>query len=452
MNIKSIGIKNIITIIFVIAIVFAFMIFSGAVKLGKDKKQTKGKVVVWGTIAPNIMHQFIDEISSDQLVVSYVRKNEDSYEEDLINAFAAGNGPDIFIMPHPYILRHVDKIFEIPYTSFPKEDFENKYIREGRIFLGEKGVYALPLSVDPVVMYYNKQLINSSFLVGVPRFWEEFAKFVKQITVKTEDGHISLAGTALGTFDNIHNAKAIVSLLLQQNGNTIVETDPLTGLKKASLQGDDKQTEKAIQALKFYTSFRNRGAQNYSWNEAMIQDREKFISGELAFYFGRASEIEKIRKKNPNLDFAVALVPQLSETSLKSTFGTMQAVAIAKHTKNLPASMQVASLLTGKDIAGRLAKAIFEVPARKDLLKKTPESNYLDVFYKSAIIANAWTDPSPKETHRIFRSLIRSLNAESLSPYEALRKANSEIDLVLNRTINKILTNKLTDVKVETNF
>lgn len=439
---KEIGIKKIITVIFIVGAIFAFLIFSNVIKVGNDSNVVSGKVVVWGTIPYDTMQQYIDQSNTKTIDVVYKVQNEGSYESDILNAFAAGRGPDLFIMPHENILRNADKIFEIPYTSFPKTQYQSTYINEANIFLTSTGVLSIPMSVDPMVMYYNKQLISSAFLIEPPKYWDDLTTFSSKISLVDAGGSISQSGVAMGTFDNIKNAKGILSTLLLQNGNRLVGTDPLTGKKRSELSFTDDSFEQAKQALEFYTSFSNFGNGNYSWNESLISSREKFITGELALYFGKASELENIRKKNPNLDFDITLMPQISETSIKTTYGSMMGIAISKQTPNKAAAISVASSLSGKIISEKLTRDLFVAPVRRDLLKNKPDDAHLTLFYNSAIISNAWFDPEPQSTSLIFKTLIRDVNTGSRTPDGALKIANSQINNVLNRTINLVIESK----------
>lgn len=446
-DIKKIGVKKIITTIFVVSAIIAFMVFSGAIKLGSDSGTVSGKIVVWGTVPYNVMQQYIEMSGTKNIEVSYKVQNISTYESDLINAFASGSGPDLFIMPHENILRHTDKLFEIPYTSFPKTQYESTYINESRIFLTETGVLAIPMSVDPLVMYYNKPLIASSFLIGIPEYWDDLLDFVSDITISDSNGHITVAGVSMGTYENILNAKGLISTILLQNGNNIVGTNPTTTQKQAELTHTDDNLKKAEQSLDFYLSFGKKGNSNYSWNEAVNESREKFIAGELALYFGKASELERIRKKNPNLDFDVTLMPQISETSIKYTYGSMVGVAISKQTKNIAAAINVASKLSGRDISEKLTRDLFVAPVRYDLLKNKPDDAHLTTFYNSAIIANAWVDPDPEATDMLFKNMVRSINTGSLSTSDALQRMNTDLNAILNRTINTTITNKVTEVE-----
>lgn len=443
---KEFGIKNIIMAIFVGGAVIALLVFSGLIKVGGSTEQASGKVVVWGTIPFATIQPYIDQSRTKNIDITYKKQDPLTYESDLINAFAAGVGPDLFIMPHEDILRHVDKIFEIPYTSFPRDQYQKTYINESKLFMTKNGILAIPMSVDPMVMYYNKQLISSAFLIDIPQYWEETIPFVSEITIADANGSITRSGAALGTYDNILNAKAILSTLFLQNGNTIVGTNPTTTKKRAEFALSEDSFAKAEQALAFFTSFRRLGNQNYSWNEALEVSRESFTAGDLALYFGKMSEVENIAKKNPNLDFGVALMPQISETSIKSTFGSMTGIAIAKQSKNIPAAIVIGSSLAGKSVSEKLTKDLLVAPARKDLLANKPDDALTTMFYNSAIIADGWIDPDSEATEILFKNLIRSVNTSSLNMADALRRANADLEILLNRTINTTITDESIEI------
>jgi len=439
---KEFGIKNFITALFVFAAVIALLVFSGLVKFGSDSSTAAGQVTVWGTTPYTVMQKYIDQSKTKEINIIYKTQDPQTYEIDLINAFASGTGPDLFIMPHENILRHTDKIYEIPFSSFPKDQYLSTYINQSKLFLTDTGVLAIPTSVDPLIMYYNKNLIASAFILDVPKFWEELIPFVSDITIKDANGSISVSGAALGTYDNLLNAKGILSTLLLQNGNRIVGTDSLTNKKRSEIAFSENGFKSAQQALEFFTSFSRFGNQNYSWNEALEISREKFIAGELALYFGNGSELERISKKNPNLDFDIALMPQINETSTKLTYGSMTGIAIAKQTKNIAASIAVASALSGQVVSEKLSAELFLAPARKDLLRNKPDDAYSTLLYNSAIISDGWIDPDKEATEFLFKNLIRSVNTNALNVTDSLRKTNADLDAILNKTINTTIKDK----------
>jgi ABC-type glycerol-3-phosphate transport system substrate-binding protein len=438
---KDIGIKNIITGIFVFAAIVAFMVFSGVIKIGNNANQAFGQVTVWGTIPFQTIQRYIDQSKEQNLTINYIEKRENNYESELVNAFASGTGPDLFIMSHEGILRHSDKILEIPFESFPKADYEATYIDQSRLFLTDSGVKAFPIAVDPMVMYYNKALISSAFILDIPEYWDDFASFTSQVTKYSGTGEVIISSAALGTFDNIPNAKNIITSLIIQNRNDIINTDTSTQKKRSVLSFSEDEIQKTSQALDFYTSFARFGSNTYSWNEALVDAKNKFISGDLAIYFGPGSEAGDIRRKNPNLDFAVTLFPQVRDNTTRSTHGAMTGIAIAKQSKNIPAAINVASKIAGSVIANGLATDLNIAPARKDLLRDTPEDALRTLIYNSAIISRGWLDADPQATNLVFRELVRNINSGALSTRDAIGRANADLNTILNRTINTTIGN-----------
>ena len=433
---KELGIKNIITGIFVISAVVAMMIFSGAVDLGGSEKDAKGSVTVWGTIPSQTFRIYVDKAKTKDLEINYSQKNDETFENDLVNALASGTGPDLFIMSHEEVLRHTDKVLEIPYASFPKTTYEATYIDQAGLFLTDTGVTAFPLTVDPLIMYYNKALISSAFILDIPEYWSDLIDFAPQITQYSGTGEVSIAAAGLGTFDNIPHAKSIISSLIMQNGVDIVGKNPISGKNQSTLSSGDANLKRTEQAIDFYTSFAQFGTDTYSWNEALIDSQSKFISGESALYFGRASEVETIRDKNPNLDFNVQLLPQVKGNITKLTQGDVTAVAVSKQTKNPPAALAAASKLVGSAITEGLAKDLLVAPARKDLLKSKPDDAFGTLVYNSAIISRGWIDSDPQRTNQLFRSMIRDINTGAQTTPDAIARSSADLDTILDQTIN----------------
>lgn len=444
---KDIGFKNIITVFFVVATVIGFLFFSGMIKTGKDAQKVKGKIVVWGTIPYNTIQPYIEKSRTKDIEVIYSVKDKNNYERDLVDALASGNGPDLFIMSHGKILRNADKAFIIPYSSFPREGFLSTYIGESHIFLTPSGILAIPFFVDPLVLYYNKQLIASSYLVSHPKTWKEFVEYSQKITDADEYGTIHIAGAAMGSYDNVTHAKDILSTLLLQNGNPIVGDDPMSGKKKSVLSLTKENMEAAKNTFLFYRSFQDRENSHYSWNASLENSRDRFASGDLGLLIDRASQVERTMKRNPNLSFGIAVVPQVEGAKTKKVFGELYGVAISKHTKNLKAAILIASRLTGKDIAKGFADNFHVAPVRVDLLKSIPEDEQKSIIYKSAIIADAWVDPDPEESDSVFRNVVRAINAKSVDIYQAIRKLNADIQSILDTTINKVIKGRYDDMK-----
>jgi ABC-type glycerol-3-phosphate transport system substrate-binding protein len=440
---KNLGIQNIIIGIFVIAGIIAIFVFSGFIDIGSSNETAaKGKVLVWGTVPYTVMQKYIDQSKGKDLSITYAQQDPQTYEYNLINAMAAGTGPDLFIMSHEAILRNKDKIFEVPYETIARRDYTNRYIRSAEIFLTDTGVLAQPVVIDPLVLYYNKSLLNSAFIVNIPKYWDEVTAMVPALTKADGTGRITISGIGLGTFDNLDESKAILAELMIQNDNRLVGVDPSSGKYRSLLGLDTESFEKTKQSLEYFTSFANIEKANYTWNEALPRSLDMFIAGDLALYIGRASELTNIRKKNPNLDFDLTFLPQVRDTTRISTFGYLTGIAISKQTKNIAASLSVASSLSGAPVTGPLSAELGQAPARFDLLQNKPEDPYLGLFFQSAQISDTWVDPDPSSTNELFRNLIRNLNAGATTIGDAITRTHTDLNTLLDSTINTTIVDK----------
>lgn len=436
---KNFGIGQIIIGIFAFVIVIGLMMFSGLIEIGGSSQNAKGTVRIWGTLPYPVMQKYTERLNTADVKVIYEEQDPVLYETDLINAFASGVGPDLFIMPHEDILRHSDKLLEIPYSNYPKRDYTTRYVDGANIFLGTKGVKALPLVVDPLIMYYNKHLISSAFLLDVPEVWDEFSQFALELNDITSNGVIEQSAVALGTYNNNPHAKKILSALLLQNNNPVVSLNSFGNQYMSLLSESEGLSDASAQVASFYTSFADKNNQNYSWNESLNSSLDAFIAGDLAIYFGPASELDSIRRKNPNLDFDVSLLPQVRDTKRKMTYGSFLGIAVSKHSRFSTAAINTAAQLAGNPISGELAADLKMAPPRRDLLGNKPELAYENLIFNSAIISGAWIDPDPENTSSVFSFIVENINSKALSVSDAIGRAHSDLNIILNRTINKTL-------------
>jgi len=415
-------------------IIVSVMIFS--VMGGKgDKKAFLGEVTVWGTLPASVITENINEIYRIEAPVNitYIEKREDTFDRELVEALASGVGPDIILLPQDLIIRHSDKIYPIPFTSLSERDFKDRFIEEGELYLNKDGILALPFTVDPMIMYWNRNLFSAAGISQAPSFWGEFYKITPLLTVRGANTDIKRSAISFGGFQNVTNAKNIISLLIMQAGNPIVVRDSLraSGYRTTLIDKFNFKTPPTNAALRFYTEFSNPAKSSYSWNGSLPKSKDMFISGELAVYFGFASEFSDIKKKNPHLNFDIAQMPQTRDTSRKVTFGKMQGLAILKASKNFPASFRAAIMLSHNAFISSVSQSLEVPPVRRDLLSQKPTDATQALFYDSAIISRAWFDPSPRDTAGIFKRMVDNIVSG--------RDKISDVVLVANKEISKLL-------------
>lgn len=417
--------------------VFGVFLIGGVVIFSAYKGNSGNAVTVtiWGTIPQVSFNDIIQKTSlyqSKEFKVEYVEKTAENFDADFIEALASGAGPDVFMLPSEKILKHRNKIFAIPYNVLTQRQFKDAFIEGTEIYMAPEGALALPVSVDPLVMYWNRSMFTEAKMTEPPKYWDEFYTLANVITKKDGALNISKSAVAFGEFANISHAKEIVLNLAMQAGTPVTRW---SGDKVQSVFADsfDKPIMPAEAAVNFYTEFGNPSKTSYSWNRSLPNSTNYFLGGDLALYFGFASEIGNLQLKNPNLNFDVADVPISREGGVNVSFASFNALAIAKSSKVASAAFSVIAVLSGTDGATAFSKTLKLPPARRNLLSQRQMNAYESVFYDSAIRSKAWLDPSPTETDIIFKTMIESITSGRARIGEAIFKVGRELSSLLSR-------------------
>ena len=423
----------ILAIIFAAFAVLAVVIFSGLMPGTGD---VGGKVVLWGTLRKADMGPLLEDFSriNKPVMVVYEEKNNDTYENDLLNALASGQGPDLFLLPDDLILTFSDKLVNISAQALPEKVFRDTFIQEADLYRMPEGVLALPLAVDPMVMYYNRDLFDEAGIVTPPKTWDEFPALVSKFTRKDSFGNLTRGAVAMGSYDNVSHAKDILAFMMLQGGNPIITRDSTGGLVVSidSRQSSATQMNPFEQSLRFYADFANPAGSSYTWDKSRPLSQNAFMKGDLAVYIGYASELFTLRAKNPNLNYDITSLPELKDAPRKIVFGRMQGVAVARTSKNTALAYRAATLLIGKDFAQKFSLRFSLPPARRDLLANKPaEPFYAAMFYDSALLARGWLDPGPKKTDAIFRSLVDDVVSGRSMPVQSISDAVTRLDVIL---------------------
>lgn len=420
----------IIVIIFIVGAVFGVLVFSGTIKLGNDgADQGQGTVVLWGTEKVEVMSPVLEAFNAAHptFVVKYVQKFEDTFDKELLEALASQAGPDLFFLPDNLAFHYKNKLFTIPFSSYPLVSFQNNFAGGGSVFLTSKGILAFPITIDPLVMYFNKSMLDANGIVYPPKTWDELVTMVPTLTKKDDANKINKSAVALGQFSNITHAKDILAALFMQGGNPMVSEKE--GRLTSTLTDSSKYSVNSI--LEFYTNFADPLHPLYSWNRSFPNSVDSFSAENTAIYFGYASEIQSIVNRNPNLSFGIAPLPQIEGSNTKLTGGQVTGIAISAFSKNFNTAFIAAGLMSSGEFAKSFSSGLGIAPARRDLLTAIPADPYSPIFYSSALYTRSWLDPDPVETNKIFKSMIESVLSSNLSIADALRDAHSKLSLSL---------------------
>ncbi len=417
--------------------------FSGAIKLPNKASDSvtggaAGKVIMWGTVSSRDLRETIDFFNKQlggQITLSYVEKNPLTFEKDLLDSFAFGGTPDVFLLSNDLITLYSDKVIEIPYEGFTQRMFSDTYIQAADVFKTETGILGYPFLGDPMVMFYNKDHFDSKGIVAPPKYWKDFSTLVPELTEKNELLEIKKSGVAFGESKNIKHFKEILLAMNIQLGNNVVVRDFNKGLYASVFSGKSLISAKpAEETLKFFLEFSNPLKSVYSWNKSRPDSLTAFVGGDLSIYFGFASEIPLVARINPNLNFDIANIPQVEGSSNTLTYSKIYAVSVSKASKNPQAAFYVASQLANGQIAAPFSLVSGLSPVRRDLLLPTASvTKFTDVYYKSVIASRSWVDPSYEQTNIVFSDMIENVLSGLKDYSKSVTDTNAELKALLAR-------------------
>jgi ABC-type glycerol-3-phosphate transport system substrate-binding protein len=391
----------------------AGLVFLSLMKGGgsQDENPYGESVLIWGTLDQGVMDTAISNLSSNDAffgVVEYRRIDERRFESELLNAIAEGNAPDLVLLPHTLLVSFREKLTAIPNETLDARTMRDTYVDGAGIFMQTAGTYALPFAVDPLVLFWNRDLFSGAGLAQPPKTWELLvAESVPALTKMDSKRVLVQSAIALGEYQNVNHAKEILSTLFFQAGTSIAGEDDGNYIITLN-QSTQNSSPPARAALMFYSQFSNPGSNAYTWSRIRQLDRNSFTAGTLSMYLGLGSEIEDVEDENPNLNFDIAPVPQSQGATALRNYGTFYGFAIPKASRNVNGAFNVAIVLAGPEVARELTRSLGLTPVHRVLYGGVGGSVYSQVLEQSALIARGWLDPSPIETDGVFKRMIEA--------------------------------------------
>ncbi|QQR78428.1 MAG: extracellular solute-binding protein [Candidatus Moraniibacteriota bacterium] len=272
---------------------------------GPDSVPYEVSLEIWGTFDDSdAFNQIANEYTKLNPYVKQIKYRKiapETYKEDLLDAMASGNGPDIFMLRNTWLSSFADKAIPAPANFLTEKTVRDSFVDvvADDFLNADKQVMAVPLSVDSLALYYNKDIFNAAGITAPPKTWEELVAMVPLLVKQDEFGNINQAAIALGAGENVNRSSDILLNLMQQYGAPI--TDPHFG---------DQLNR---QALEFYTQFARLGLPTYTWNQRQHYSIDAFYEGTLGMMINYSYHYSTIKQKNAKLNFAIAPLPQFRD-------------------------------------------------------------------------------------------------------------------------------------------
>lgn len=409
----------------VIFLVVIILVLSGNFP-GLKTDRTPAELNFWGIHDPERNYKSaIDDFKEIYPNVNIIYRNftdEETYERELFRAFAAGGGPDIFMVHNSSLDKNFNFVRPTPQDRFSLINLRQLFpsIVE-RDFVRNFSVYALPMSLDTLILIYNGNILSQAGVVFPPKNWEEFQEAVSKITRIDNNNNITRAGASLGGVkENIPAAVDILNALMMQ-----------AGVSMRSNQSTSFYTREGINAFEFYTQFSNPDKTVYTWNEGMPNARELFAQEKLGMLIDYGHAIPEIRSRNRFINLGVHRFPQQTE-DISMAYASYWGLTVSRQSRQADIAWNfIIFITTNRKTTGDYVNISGRPPASREIIQLVMNHPEMDTLARQALVAKSWNQGDGLRVEKIFNQAIRDVIQKNKSLSEALNVARFEIANIL---------------------
>ncbi len=306
-------------LIFLLSVfLLAILIVLGVWWYTKNSKPKNITLHYWGLWEPpQVMEPLIKQYEEQHpnIKIEYVQKHfgntdinyvyKGTYQDALEERIKQSGGVDIVRIHYTWVAKYLKYLYPAPKNIFNinnlKQDFYPALV-DG-VSTSSGNVYAMPLYIDGLVLFYNKKLLSEAGYSTPPQTWDDAIAYARTLTKKDANGDISQSGLAMGTITNILHSPSIIMLMFTQANVPVID------LKAKTFQINSRE---AKAALDFYASFAKKVG---TWNFRLPSDLSYFAKGKVAMMIAPAWRVQDIVNLNPDLEFDIAPVPVIAGAS-----------------------------------------------------------------------------------------------------------------------------------------
>lgn len=450
---RFLNFKSILFGIGIFAIIVAILGFAGKLPFFNSsyKQKLTGTVNVWGTLPSSAMSLFVNDFNKEAktYIMKYTEVSAEDFNNKLIIALADGYAPDLVIAPAEIAFANLNRIYYTSPNTIAESTFRNTYADVAANLIDMPyGYIALPIAVDPLVLYYNRDLLSSNGFASPPTTWGDFYTYEEKITRQNNNGDMSLSTIAFGTYDNIPNITDIIISMIMQQGEIPISrgyvSDPSTGnySAKYTINVDRLNTETGISplnsALAFTKDFSDTQKYTFNWGPRFGNALSQFISGNLAFYIGFASEAAYIKSANQKLYFDYTLLPQVSGSKVSATYGKLYTVFMLATSPGASQTSLPYQVMQYFGNPGKYNSYLTSLTGGVSVLKSNIAESIssgdqgAEIFGNSALISKSFYDLHRKDLEALMREAIRQVYNGEKSTVEASKIFSDNLQTIYN--------------------
>jgi multiple sugar transport system substrate-binding protein len=366
--------------------------------------------------------------------IEYTKKNIETYESDLLNALASGNGPDIFAINNSWLPSYLDKITPAPEKLYSLKEYKDTFVDVlFQDFVFDNKIYGTALWVDSLGLYYNKDLMGTAGIATPPKTWFELERDVRRLTDQNRTGYFDRSGVAIGTFQNVNRAVDVVYLYMLQAGVAPWSVNSKAPQFTETVTRNGQNVSPGFEAVTFYTSFGNPSSPNYNWNSESDYSIDAFVNGRATYLYGYSYTQKQIDAKAPNLNYDIAPVPQYDLSQPNINYASYFAEVVSKQSKVSEAAWDFLKFATSKEALELYYAKDKQPSSRRDLIALQIQDLEIGVFAHANLTAKSFYKYNEVKFDDIMARMIENIIFRGMNIQNALTRAQSETTALVNQ-------------------
>ncbi len=438
----------------------------GGDKVAEKAILEKVELNIWGLFdSSNAFEKIISkyQLFHPNVKINYTKLRWEDYEKKLVEGWANNQGPDIFAIHNTWVNQYENKILPMPAeiklpfiqetgvlkkqqtaimkttptltSQFIKDNYPDVVYQD---VVKNNLILGLPLSIDSLALFYNKDHFNAANITNPPKTWQELADVVKKLTRQNTEGEIIRSAVALGGANNINRSNDILSLLMLQNGTEMVNSRGQISFNKYSSY--DKNFYPGEQALRFYTDFALPSKEVYTWNKDLAEAEELFSANKLSMMFGYSYQIPLIKTQAPKINLGISQMPHINidgtdALGLPVNWANYWVYTVFKRTQHQNEAWDFLIFLATKTYKDETGKTKYYVedyldatknpPALKNLISNYKQKNPENVVFADQILTakNWYHGKNSIHMNESFKQMILEIITGASSIRDAVTKA-----------------------------
>lgn len=321
------------------------------------------------------------------ITITYIQDRITQYEDNMYGRLSDEElTPDIVRIHNTWTYKFQSLLSPMPPEIMTQTEYSDAFYPTAiDDFMGTDGeIYAIPLEIDGLALFYNKDLFEQAELDEPPQDWDTFREYAIQLTEKSSSGAIIQPGAAIGCSSNIYHSAELLSALMLQSQIDMTSSDDTEAIFN---------TTRAASVLNYYTDF---VTEDEIWSCQEQNDLELFAAGEVAMMFGPSWRVFDVINMNPSINFDTAPLPQLVGNSEDINYATYWGDAVAVKSDHQLEAWQFVKFMSEAQQQQKMfslasqERTFGEPYSLEDLGEDILNTPYVDVFIEMAPTMTSW--------------------------------------------------------------